>query len=144
MSNPDPFRDTGSYDTAYDAPYEPDVEVMSPRRPAQGIYGFAETKLMSLAEDGKSELVRNFDGLVAMVQELAAKVESAGGGIAGDYAHQAADMLSELQATLRDKPVAELLDDGRDLIRRSPGLAIGVAVIAGFAAARLVKAGQAS
>lgn len=133
MSHADPFLDTDNFDA--------DVEVMPARRPAQGLYGFAESRLMDLAEDGKSELVRNVDGLVAMVQELAAKVDSAGGGMIGGYAHQAADMLADLQATLRDKPVTELLEDGRDLIRRSPGLAVGVAVVAGFAAARLVKAG---
>lgn len=133
MSVADPFVDTGSYD--------PEPTVMPLKARPQGLYAQAENRLMSLAEDGKSELVRNFDGLVTMVQELADKVDATGGSMIGGYAHQAADVLADLQATLRDKPVGELLDDGRELIRRSPGLAIAVAVVAGFAAARLVKAG---
>ena len=52
---------------------------------------------------------------------------------------QAASLLSDVQAGLRDTPVEDLLDDGRELIRQSPRLTIGVAVLAGFVVARLVK-----
>jgi hypothetical protein len=77
-----------------------------------------------------------------MVQELAANVDSVGGGAFAEYAHSAADVISDLQQTLRDKPVAELLEDGRDVVRRRPGIAIGVAVAAGFIAARILKSGS--
>jgi hypothetical protein len=51
-------------------------------------------------------------------------------------------VISDLQQTLRDKPVAELLEDGRDVVRRQPGIAIGAAVAAGFIAARILKSGS--
>jgi hypothetical protein len=120
----------------------PDVEIVRRGGKPQGLFANAESRLLDFAEDGKAELVKGFDGLLAMVQELAANVDSVGGSAFADYAHKAADVISSVQDTLRDKPVAELIDDGRDVIRRQPGVAIGLAVAAGFIAARLVKSGR--
>ena len=116
-----------------------DAEVVS--TPSRGLVGYAESRLLELAEDGKSELVRSLDGLVSIVQDIAAQVESVGGPFAG-YARQAAGLVDELQSALRDRDVGDLLDDGRDLIRRQPAVALGVAVVAGFVAARLFKSGS--
>ena len=130
-------------DGPIDAPDHDDVAPHVPllrRTPSRrGLLGIAETRLLDLAEDGKSELARSFDGFVQIAQELAAQVERFGGGVFAGYAHQAAGLLRDAQTGLHDKPVEDLLDDGRELIRRSPGLAVGVAVVAGFVAARLVK-----
>lgn len=120
----------------------PDVEIVRRGGKPQGLFANAELRLLEFAEDGKAELVKGFDGLLAMVQELAANVDSVGGTGFADYAHKAADVITSVQETLRDKPVAELLDDGRDVIRRQPGVAIGLAVAAGFIAARLIKSGS--
>ncbi|GGE06502.1 hypothetical protein GCM10011529_11110 [Polymorphobacter glacialis] len=108
----------------------------------QGIAGVAQSKLLDLAESGKLALVESIDGLAAMSREMAEKVESRGNGLFGGYAWQAANLVGELQDTLRDKPVDELLDDGRDLIRRQPAVAVGIAMVAGFLAARLVKSAE--
>lgn len=120
-----------------------DGEVMNTHRSSQrkGLYGAVENKLFGLAESGKSEIATSFQGIVEIVRELASRVEGLGGGPVAAYANQAVDLLDDLHAQLRDKPVDELLDDGRELIRTSPGVAVGVAVFAGFIAARLVKAG---
>lgn len=121
---------------------KPALAVVRDSGRGSGLLANAESKLLDLAEDGKAELVKGFDGLLAMVQELAANVDSVGGGAFAEYAHSAADVISDLQQTLRDKPVAELLEDGRDVIRRQPGISIGVAVAAGFIAARILKSGS--
>lgn len=123
-------------------PMTPDIEIVREGGKPSGLLANAEARLLEFAEDGKTELVKGFDGLLAMVQELAANVDSVGGGAFADYAHKAAELIEGLQDTLRDKPVAELIDDGRDIIRRQPGIAIGVAVAAGFIAARIIKAGN--
>lgn len=122
-------------------PMTPDIEIVREGGKSSGLFANAESRLLDFAEDGKAELVKGFDGLLAMVQELAANVDSVGGGAFAEYAHKAADLISDLQDTLRDKPVAELLDDGRDIIRREPAITIGVAVAAGFIAARILKSG---
>lgn len=108
-------------------------------RPATGLMGAAQSRLLDLAEDGKSELAKSFDGLVSLANELAARVDSVGVAPLASYAWQAAGLLRDMQQGLRDRPVDDLLDDGRALIREQPGVAVGVAVVAGFIAARLVK-----
>lgn len=120
------------------APRRPILASRQPK-PRAGLYGLAQTRLLGLAEDGKIELAHSFDDFVRMAHEMAAQIDSVGGGLLGGYARQAAGLLGDVHETLRDKPVEELLEDGRELIRRSPGLAVGVAMVAGFVAARLVK-----
>ena len=112
-----------------------------------GLIDAAQARLLDFVEDGRAELVRGFDGLVALANEVAAKVDSLGGGSAlatpvADLAYQAADVIGNMQARLRDKPIDELLDDGRALIRESPGLAGGVAFAAAFLVTRLIKAAR--
>lgn len=130
-------------DADYDGASYTDGEVMNTHRSSQrkGLYGVVENKLFGLAENGKAEIANSFQGIVEIVREMASRVEGLGGGPVAAYANEAVELLDDLHAQLRDKPVDELLDDGRELIRTSPGVAIGVAVFAGFIAARLVKAG---
>lgn len=148
MTEANPFTDALPEAHDDDAAFEnsgptasPYVEVRGRRAQSrrQGLYGAAENRLLGIAEDGKTELARSFDGLVTMAREIAAQVENVGGaGLAG-YASQAATALGDFQERLHETPVDELLDEGRELIRHSPRLAVGVAVVAGFLAARLVK-----
>jgi hypothetical protein len=110
-----------------------------PNRPG-GMARGVQAKLLDLAEDGKNELARSFEGLVTVANEMAARVDSMGVGALAGVAWQAAGVLSDLQKGLSDKPVDELLDEGRALIRREPVIAVGVAMAAGFLAVRLFKA----
>lgn len=110
-----------------------------PQARGGGVYG-VQARLLDLAEDGKNELAKGFDGLVSVANEMAARVERSGIGALSGVAWQAAGVLADIQKGLRDRPVDELLDDGRALIRREPGLAMGVAMLAGFVAVRLFKA----
>ncbi len=119
------------------------VEIV-PRRAgiAGNLTGIAQNRLLGLAEDGKSELLKSLDGLFVLVEELAGRVEQVGGGPFAGYARQAVGLIGEIKDGLADKPVEELIEDGRTLVRESPGLAIGIAVAAGFLVARIVKAGR--
>ncbi|MND09672.1 hypothetical protein D3C83_331910 [compost metagenome] len=42
---------------------------------------------------------------------------------------------------VRSRTVDDLLDDTRDFVRKSPGIAIGIAAVAGFMLVRLIKTG---
>jgi hypothetical protein len=101
-------------------------------------FGAAENRLFEYAEDSKNSFLKNFDGLIALIRDVADRIDGSDGPI-GSYVHRAAGMVEDLQASLRERPVEELLDEGRSLIRRSPEVALGVAVLAGFVAARLIK-----
>lgn len=59
----------------------------------------------------------------------------------GDYARKAADAIERTAQKLRSKDPDQLIDDTRDFVRKSPGIALAGAAIVGFALARLVKSG---
>ena len=59
----------------------------------------------------------------------------------GDYARSAAQTLENTANRLASKDPDELIDETREFIRKSPGIALAGAAIVGFALARLVKSG---
>ncbi|MBW3574357.1 MAG: hypothetical protein KY450_05740, partial [Actinobacteria bacterium] len=59
----------------------------------------------------------------------------------GDYARRAAEAIDSTAQKLRSKNPDELIDDTRNFVRKSPGVALAGAAIVGFALARLVKSG---
>jgi ElaB/YqjD/DUF883 family membrane-anchored ribosome-binding protein len=59
----------------------------------------------------------------------------------GDYARRAAAAIEDAANSLADKDADELIDDTRNFVRQSPGIAVAGAAIVGFALARLVKTG---
>jgi hypothetical protein len=108
--------------------------------PRHGLYGIAQTQLLNLADSGKTELVRNIAGVVGIIRTIAKQVEGFGVEPYAGYARQAATLVDELHDNIAEKSVESLIDDGRDLIRQQPEIAIAAAVIAGFLGARLLKA----
>ena len=59
----------------------------------------------------------------------------------GDYARKAAGAIEDVANSLASKDPDELIDDTRNFVRKSPGIALAGAAIVGFALARLVKSG---
>jgi ElaB/YqjD/DUF883 family membrane-anchored ribosome-binding protein len=59
----------------------------------------------------------------------------------GDYARRAAEALESTANRLASKDPDELIDDTREFVRKSPGVALAGAAIVGFALARLIKSG---
>jgi len=59
----------------------------------------------------------------------------------GEYARTAAETLERAADRLASKDPDELIEDTRNFIRKSPGVALAGAAIVGFALARLVKSG---
>jgi ElaB/YqjD/DUF883 family membrane-anchored ribosome-binding protein len=61
----------------------------------------------------------------------------------GDYARRAASAIEETANSIASKDADELIDDTREFVRKSPGVALAGAAIVGFALARLIKSGLA-
>jgi ElaB/YqjD/DUF883 family membrane-anchored ribosome-binding protein len=99
-------------------------------------------KARDYAEQGKARASEGLDSVAKMIGDGAAQIDGALGGVYGDYVRRAAGAVSDFSDTLRDKDVDELIDDARDLVRRSPAIAIGAAAAAGFVLARIIKAGS--
>jgi len=105
-------------------------------------YGAQATdKIRTLADTGKERAIGGLDQLSQMIQDAAGQVDEKLGGQYGDYARSAAGAVSNFSGQIRDKDVEELLEDARAFVRKSPGVAIGVAAALGFALARVVQSG---
>jgi len=105
-------------------------------------YGAQATdKIRTLADTGKERAVGGLDQLSQMITDAAGQVDEKLGAQYGEYARSAAGAVSNFSEQIKAKDVEELLDDARAFVRKSPGVAIGVAAALGFAVARIVQSG---
>lgn len=105
-------------------------------------YGAQATdQIRTFANTGKERAVGGLDQLSQMINDAAAQVDEKLGAQYGEYARSAAGAVSNVSEQIKGKDVDELLDDAREFVRKSPGVAVGVAAALGFAIARLVQSG---
>jgi ElaB/YqjD/DUF883 family membrane-anchored ribosome-binding protein len=98
-------------------------------------------KVRGFAEDGKSRATDLLEELSRVVADTADSIDERLGNNYGEYARKASDSVSSLAESLRGKEVDELYDNVRSAVRKSPGVAIGIAAVVGFTLVRLIKAG---
>lgn len=101
----------------------------------------AGARARDYAAQGKDRAVEALDNVASLVGDAANQVSGKLGEQYGGYIQQAADAVSGLAATLRDKDPDDLLDDARNAVRSSPAIAIAAAAAVGFLVARVVKSG---
>ena len=88
--------------------------------------------------DRSAEAIANVGKLVG---DTAAGLDDRLGEDYGNYARRAAEALENTANKLASKNPDELIDDTREFVRKSPGVALAGAAVIGFALVRLVKAG---
>ncbi len=98
-------------------------------------------KAKAYAVDGKDRAGGALDEFAKLMTDAASTVDDRLGAQYGDYARSAANSLTGFADTLRNKDIDELLGDARELVKKSPAVAIGTAAAIGFVLARLVKSG---
>ncbi len=99
----------------------------------------AKEKAAALATEGKAKAVEGLSAAARLVAENADTLDEKLGPKAGDYARTAAKSMQDAAEKLDSKDIAELGEDAREMVRKSPGLAVGLAAAAGFLLARLFK-----
>jgi len=99
-------------------------------------------KVREFADTGKTRATDMLEELSRVVADTADSIDERLGNNYGEYARKAADGVSGFADSLRGKDVDELYDNVRSAVRKSPGLAIGIAAVVGFTLVRLVKAGM--
>jgi len=109
---------------------------------AANLRGQAGSRVRDFAESGKAKASDALDELSRVVDDAAGQIDERLGADYGGYARRASGAVSDLAETLRNKDVDELYDGARDVVRKSPGIAIATAAVLGFALVRLVKAGM--
>lgn len=111
------------------------------RQGAQSLKSQATGKAREYADEGKGRATGALDDLARIVRDTAGEVDEKFGQQYGDYVRKAADAVSDFSGSIRNKDVDELMTDARDVIRKSPAVAVGAAAAVGFVLVRLVKAG---
>lgn len=99
----------------------------------------ARERATDFAVEGKaraSEAIASFGKLVA---DNATLIDDKVGPKYGEYARSAAQSLQSTADRLDAKDLNELAEDAKEFVRNSPGLAVGLAAVAGFILARTFK-----
>lgn len=105
-------------------------------------YGAQATdRIRTLADTGKQKAGGALDEFSTLLTDAAGQVDEKLGAQYGDYARQAAGLVSNFSDTIKTKNVDDLLEDARGIVRQSPAVAIGVAAALGFVLARLAQSG---
>jgi len=97
----------------------------------------AKAKAGELAVHGKTRASDALAGLGKLVADNAEAIDDKVGPRYGDYARTASRKMQETAARIEAKDFEEIGEDAREFVRKSPGLAVGLAAVAGFVLARL-------
>lgn len=103
--------------------------------------GQAGDRARDLAQAGKDRATAALDDLVRMIEDAAGEVDGKLGAQYGDYARRAAYGIGDFSDSFKNKDVDQLFVDARELVKKSPTVAVGVAAALGFVVARIVRAG---
>ena len=103
--------------------------------------GQAADKARGLVGQGLARSSEAIGNVGKLIGDTATGLDERLGSDYGDYARKAASTLDDVAGKLANKDADELIDDTRQFVRKSPGIALAGAAIVGFALARLVKTG---
>jgi len=109
---------------------------------AKDLAGQAKDRAGELANEGKAKTSDALSSLGKIVADNAGTIDEKLGARYGDYARTAARSMQETAAKIEAKDLNELGEDAKEFVRKSPGVAIGLAAVAGFLVARLLKGGS--
>ena len=103
--------------------------------------GQAADKTRGLVGQGLERGSEALANVSRLVGDTATGLDDRLGAEYGDYARKAAGAIEDVANNLASKDPDELIEDTRNFVRKSPGVALAGAAIVGFALARLVKSG---
>jgi hypothetical protein len=103
----------------------------------------AGEKARGLVSQGLERTAEALANVSRMVGDTVPGIEERLGSEYGDYARRAAGTIEDVANTIADKDPDELIEDTRNFVRNSPGIALAGAAVVGFVVARLLKSGLA-
>jgi ElaB/YqjD/DUF883 family membrane-anchored ribosome-binding protein len=103
----------------------------------------AGDKARGFVSQGLERTAEALANVSKMVGDTADGIEDRLGPDYGDYARRAAGAIENVANTIAEKDPDELIEDTRNFVRNSPGIALAGAAVVGFVVARLVKSGLA-
>ncbi len=99
----------------------------------------AKEKATEFAVEGKARASEAILTLGKMVEENVETIDARLGAKYGDYARKASTSIQDAAARLDAKDLGEIGEEARAFVRKSPGLAIGLAAVAGYILARAFR-----
>ena len=118
-----------------------DKAVEKLRTGGEKLSGQAADKARGLVGQGLERSSEALSNVSRLVGDTAAGLDERLGPEYGEYARRAATALEDAANRIGAKDADELIDDTREFVRKSPGVALAGAAIVGFALVRLVKSG---
>jgi ElaB/YqjD/DUF883 family membrane-anchored ribosome-binding protein len=104
----------------------------------------AGERARGLVSQGLERSAETLSNVSKLVGDTAPGLEERLGPEFGEYARKAAAAIENTANSIATKDADELIEDTRNFVRNSPGVAIAGAAIVGFALARLLKSGLSS
>ena len=111
------------------------------RTGSEKLSGQAAEKARGLVSQGLERGGEALTNVSRLIGDTATGLDERLGSQYGDYARKAATTIEETAAKLAAKDADELIEDTREFVRKSPGVALAGAAVLGFALVRLVKSG---
>lgn len=100
----------------------------------------AGSKAREAANEGKTKAASTLSQLAQSTRDAGRQFEGTEAAPLTGYVDSAADGIENFARTLDKKTVDDIVDDVREMVRRSPAIAIGAAAFVGFAISRFAKA----
>ena len=113
------------------------------RSSADKLSSQAGEKARGLVSQGLERSAEALANVSKLVGETVPGIEERLGPEYGDYARRAASAIESTANAIAEKDPDELIEDTRNFVRNSPGLALAGAAVVGFVLARLLKTGLA-
>jgi ElaB/YqjD/DUF883 family membrane-anchored ribosome-binding protein len=110
------------------------------RAKAGEIRAEAGARARTAAEEGKAKAAETLSSVSEAARNAADKLKGTKAEPFSGYVESAADSISGLASKIDSRSVDDLVDDVREMVRRSPVIAIGAAALAGFVISRFLKA----
>jgi len=114
------------------------------RSGSEQLLGQAGERTRGIVSQGLERTSEALANVSRMVGDTAPGIEERLGADYGDYARRAAGAIENVANSIADKDPDELIDDTRNFVRNSPGVALAGAAVVGFVVARLLKSGIAA
>ena len=111
------------------------------RSGSEKLSGQAADKARGLVGQGLERGSEALGNVSKLIGDTAAGLDDRLGPEYGEYARKAASAIEDAANRIAAKDADELIDDTREFVRKSPGVALAGAAILGFALVRLVKTG---
>lgn len=101
----------------------------------------ATNRARGLVSQGLTSGSTALGNVASIIEDTVEQIGERLGPQYADYARTASQTVNRYATTLQDKDPDELVEDARELVRKSPGIALAGAAIVGFGIVRLLKAG---